>query len=374
MNPIWVSAISAVVAGSVYLLQKGVERLIYRGEPSPVISHIREPDYRIARIVVDNMWLIAGLSTYVLFPQKSRLIFRIGIAAGVCFLRYLCAYRYPSLFKRISPIAFTKAPEPVPERWSDDPILKQFSCAIGHTPVREAVKDPQAMELYDRRTIMQWVISRPISPLTRRYMCWTHVVTHRLYAVQGVIDYRIQQREEREKALNGPIPEDGDAAWVKESATQLDQQIARLFTTSIKEQNEIPPFFRSYPGIMRCAITGKPIRHLAAPNVSLEALKKDRGLLDIVYEASALKKYQESRIGETPPRWPVDLCPLPIQPKDVSEDSRQWTTEESLQLAIDELRCYYQCFSIALSPMNPSENLFYQRCQKARQPVVAGCL
>lgn len=329
-------------AAGAYFFQQALDKVFINASEEMT----KEKSQSYIKFVQDRLWMAGAAASPFCLSVTNSTIIGVSLMAQ----SYILTRHYPTNLKgskkKITPIAC-----PIPDRWVEDRILKQFICVITKTPIREAIKDPTTKDMYDKSAILKWVRRNPSSPITRKFMNWIQVSTHKLHAVQGLIDYRIQQLESLEKELGRPLDPIKDRLSIQEGAEKVDKMIARLFMTKLEDIKEIPEFLGRYPGLMRCHLSGKPIRTIVAPNVSQESLKENKELVKIVYEESVLRAHITKDPNEIPKNWPVSHCPLPIKDKDIVSDVRQAISDQSLELAIDELRHYYKCFLVDSSKL-----------------------
>jgi hypothetical protein len=88
-------------------------------------------------------------------------------------------------------LAFDSIPIPLHE----DVVFKRFICPITNEPVRDPVKDPNGITIYERRAIYQWIAVNPVSPMTRAPL--TRQLLIEVPAVKALIDHRLQFHRDR---------------------------------------------------------------------------------------------------------------------------------------------------------------------------------
>lgn len=112
----------------------------------------------------------------------------------------------------------------IPVELEEDPVLKQFTCAITHRPIRHIVADPTASNhariFYERSAIESWLKNNPTSPFTRSLLLPSQLVP--CIGIQTFIDHRLSLyaqkiREELVRLSNEPF-----------NQQEVDQAIAEV--------------------------------------------------------------------------------------------------------------------------------------------------
>lgn len=83
----------------------------------------------------------------------------------------------------------------IPEALHNDRWLRSYNCAIGLTPARHPVMDPNGRTVYDRANIHQWLENSETSPVTRRPLQARQLKPN--WAAQVIVNSRLAFHQQR---------------------------------------------------------------------------------------------------------------------------------------------------------------------------------
>ena len=308
-------------------------------------------------IVADNAW-ISYFVLFVIFKQPqldpSRLIERmatltfagsLAIWAARVGLSHALSSVSPWASRYIAPGSLAANPPPdelvddTDPAEADDPILKQFQCAISLATPRFPVIDPNGVTLYDSRNLSKWVYKNGTSPATRLPLNSRDSDTGLSFILESFLNHR-RDFLRREKERN-PTAANGEANTAQQTGNEaisplyIQELKAVFLEKDIKNFHQIPEAFKAYWTFSdsKCPITKEPIRFFLTIQKSIphHSCRGKPHSHPVRYEKSAILKWIKERPTEKPPKW-TDNTPIDEKELVPDDDSQQMTDYELVML------------------------------------------
>ena len=284
---------------------------------------------------IDPSRLIEGMTAFTFIGSFGVWAARLGLSAALSSVS-------PWASRYIAPGSLAANPPPdelvddTDPAEADDPILKQFQCAISLATPRFPIVDPNGVTLYDTRNLSKWVSKNGTSPATRLPMDSRDSDKARSFILESFINHR-RDFLRREKERN-PTAANGEANTAQQTGNEaisplyIQELKAVFLEKDIKNFHQIPEAFKAHMAFSKCPITKNPIRFFLTiqksipPNSCRELLSHQ-----VRYEKSAILKWIKERPTEKPPKW-TDNTPIDEQELVPDEYSQRMTDYELVML------------------------------------------